>query len=488
MDDQPEPTRNQWRLNQTAEVGHEHRQEGSSVVPADDALPALEGVALSEDGVAQAFAHEHADDLRFCHGPNRWYQWDGARWKPEFTSLAYHWCRMMARRAARGTTDAGQRAILGRASFAGGVERFARSDRVFAITPDHWDRDPWLLGTPGGTVNLRTGQLCAASREDYITKQTMVTPAEPGAECPVWQHFLDEITCGDRELRRFLLQYFGYGLTGDVREECFAFLFGSGGNGKGTLLGTTARIMGDYAVSSDMATFTASKYDRHTTELAKLAGARLVTVTETEQGRVWAWPRIKEFTGNERPISARFMRQDNFEFYPVAKLVFTGNHKPHLPSTDEATARRLRLIPFQFSARAPDNTLKARLAAEAPAILRCLIDGCLDWQAHGLLRAQCEIAATSEYLAEQNLLAQWIDTRCTTGLNDTATRAALFASWAEFTQANGEQAGTSRDFGSRMRAAGFQDIKHVPGHHGERGYRGIALRAPQDTPSHWPQR
>jgi putative DNA primase/helicase len=304
----------------------------------------------------------------------------------------------------------------------------------------------------------------------------MVGPTEPGVESPTWERFLDQITCGDRQLRRFLLQFFGYGLTDDVREECLLFLFGSGGNGKGTLVRTVARIMGDYAVASDMATFTASKHDRHPTELAKLAGARMVTATETEQGRAWAWARIKELTGNERPISARFIRRDHFEFYPTAKLVFTGNHRPNLPSTDEATARRMRLVPIQFSAREPDDTLKMRLEAEAPAILRSLIDGCLDWQSHGLQRAPCEIAATNEYLAEQDLFSQWVDADCTTGPNDTATRAALFAAWVAFAAANGEAAGTSRDFGQRMRTAGFQEIKNVPSHHGMRGYRGVALK------------
>jgi putative DNA primase/helicase len=464
-------------------AGREEQGQQSSGNPLEYDLQSTPSeIHLSEDGVAQAFAEKHAHHLRFCHGPNRWFLWDGTRWRQEKTRLAYHWCRTIARNLARGTKDEWQRASLGRAAFASGVERLAQSDRVFAVTPDIWDRDPWLLGTPGGVVDLRTGKLRAASPADYISKLTMVAPSERGVECPVWERFLDEITCGDLELRHFLWQFLGYTLTGDVREECLLFLFGLGRNGKGTLIRTVARVMGDYAVASDMTTFTASKTDRHPTELAKLAGARLVTATETEQGRTWAWSRIKELTGNERPISARFMRRDHFEFYPTAKLVFTGNHKPNLPSTDEATARRMRLVPFEFVARAPDNTLKMRLEAEAPAILRWLIEGCLDWQANGLHRAQCEIAATSEYLAEQDLFSQWVDTDCTTHVNDTATRAELFASWAAFAEANGEAAGTSRDFGQRMRAAGFLEIKNVPGRHGTRGYRGVGLKVSPNPP------
>jgi putative DNA primase/helicase len=461
----------------------DNHQDGDAALHGDVLPPELHGCELTEDGVAQAFAIERGNELRFCHGPNRWHRWDGTRWKPEKTKLAYHWVRELARRMARGIDNLKTREMLGKAAFAGGVERFAQSDRTFAVEPGVWDRDPWLLGTPGGTVDLRTGELHPPSREDFITKQTAVTPAEPGTACPIWHKFLDQITCGDPGLRRFIQQVFGYSLTGDVREECMFFLSGSGANGKGTLLGTAAHLMGDYAVASDMATFTVARYDRHPTELAKLAGARMATATETERGRTWAWARIKELTGRECRISARFMRQDFFEFPMTGKLVFAGNHKPHLPSTDEATARRMNLLPFRFKASAPDKGLKNALVPEWPAILRWAIDGCLDWQANGLLRPDCVIEATNEYLSEQDLFSQWIDAECTTGLHDNDTHKTLFKSWSDFANANGEAPGSGRDFAERMKEAGFSAVRHTPGQRGKRGYLRIAVFRPDPADS-----
>jgi putative DNA primase/helicase len=459
-----------------------HEGNGAEALRGDVLAPGRRGCELTEDGVAQAFAIERGNELRFCHGPNRWYQWDGTRWKVEPTRLAFDWVRELARRMSRGT-DNKTRAVIGKANFAGGVERFVQSDRTFAVNPDLWDRDPWLLGTPGGTVDLRTGELRAPSREDYITKQTAITPAEPGTPCPLWHQFLDQITCGDRGLRRFIQQIFGYCLTGDVREECMFFLHGSGANGKGTLLGTMAHVLGDYAVASDMATFTVAKYDRHPTELAKLAGARMVTATETEQGRAWAWSRIKELTGNECAISARFMRRDNFEFWVTFKLVFAGNHKPPLSSTDEATERRVNMLPFRFTARNPDNELKGRLSAEYPAILRWGIDGCLDWQANGLLRPNCVIEATRDYLDQQDLFTQWVDAECSTGLHESDTHRALFASWSKFAAADGAPAGNGNDFHERMVGAGYKPVRHTPGQRGRRGYLGITVARP--APADW---
>ncbi len=74
-------------------------------------------------------------------------------------------------------------------------------------------------------------------------------------------------------------------------------------------------------------------------------GARLVTASETEQGRGWAEAKVKAITGGD-PVTARFMRQDNFTFSPQFKLMIAGNHAPSLRNVDEAMRRRLNILPF----------------------------------------------------------------------------------------------------------------------------------------------
>jgi putative DNA primase/helicase len=128
-------------------------------------------------------------------------------------------------------------------------------------------------------------------------------PAETPA-CRLWLGFLDDATRGDAALIRFLRQWCGYALTGDIREHALLFIFGPGGNGKSVFLNTVSRIMGDYAITAAMDSFTASNSDRHPADLAMLRGARLVCVSETEEGRAWAENRIKQLTGGD-PIAAR---------------------------------------------------------------------------------------------------------------------------------------------------------------------------------------
>jgi putative DNA primase/helicase len=165
----------------------------------------------------------------------------------------------------------------------------------------------------------------------------------------------------------------------------FVFAYGTGANGKSTFIGTIQKIFGDYATVADMATFLASNNDRHPTELAKLSGARLVIATETQPGRAWDEAKIKAITGGEKQ-TARFMRQDFFDFDPTFKLFISGNHKPRLRNVDEAMRRRMLLVPFtvEIPKAERDPKLMEKLRAEWPAILRWALNGCLEWQRIGL--------------------------------------------------------------------------------------------------------
>ena len=109
------------------------------------------------------------------------------------------------------------------------IERLARADRRHAATVEQWDADPWLLNTPGGTVDLRTGKLHRHQSGQYLTK---ITGASPGNDCPLWRCFLDRVTDGNYELQAFLQRVIGYCLTGSTREHALFFLYGTGANGK----------------------------------------------------------------------------------------------------------------------------------------------------------------------------------------------------------------------------------------------------------------
>jgi putative DNA primase/helicase len=418
------------------------------------------GADPSEDDIALAFTDRHRESLRFDHDLGLWLEWDGARWRPDNRHRAFTYARTIAR----------QHGAAGKANFASGVERFARADPVHAVNSDIWDADPMLLGTPGGVIDLRTGRLQRARPDTFMTKLTSCTPDSSPPE--LWLRFLKEALADDDDAIRFLKLWAGYCLTGDTREHALIFLHGLAGTGKSVFLNTLAAILGDYAVTAPMETFTASKFDRHSTELAMLKGARLVTASETEEGRQWAEARIKQITGGD-PITARFMRQDNFTFRPQFKLTIVGNHAPRLTNPDDAMRRRFNILGFNIKPHAPDLQLEEKLRAEHPRILAWAIEGCLEWQKGGLVRPAAVQDATTEYFAGEDLMGQWLADRCTMRSGAFELPAKLYHDWQSYAQGNGEDPGTAIGFGKKMAKRGLPSRVS----NGTRAHYGVELRS-----------
>lgn len=446
--------------------------------PRQDSGSSLDGV-VTEDTAAVRYAALHAGRLRFCHDHRTWFEWTGASWRQNKTGLAFQWARELARELAQPYADEPKvLAVLGKTAFAAGVERFARSDPAFAVTHDAWDADLWLLGTPGGTVDLRTGELREPDPADGITKLTAVAPAD-APDCPLWLDFLDQATKGDAQMIRLLRQLAGIALTGVTREHILPFAFGGGGNGKGVMVNTLAHVMGDYAVVAAMDTFMASHGDKHSTDLAMLRGARLVTASETEEGRSWAESRIKQMTGGD-PITARFMRADNFTYVPQFLLLIMGNNQPNLNNVDDAMRRRFIMLPFENKPERPDPDLPERLRAEWPAILRWAIEGCLDWQMNGLVRSERDRAATEAYFANQDSFGQWLTEECDCDPGNeykTGGSTELFNAWSAFARRVGDNPGTIKSFPERMEKRGFEKVHRKVG----RVWLGVRLKQRQ----HW---
>ena len=435
---------------------------------------ALGDFMLNEDGVALAFTEEHKGRLLYDHQSCSWFVWTGSVWKREQTQLAFSWARQVCRAAAqRLEPDDKVKHLLAKASAAAAVERFAKSDREFAVETDTWDRDPWLLGSPGGTINLRTGELQDADPADRITKMVAVSPAPSGTPHPLWTKFLEEATGGDKELQAFLQRLAGYCLTGQVTEEILSFIYGDGGTGKGTFIGTLVAILHEYAVSVPIEVFTAGTRLNLEYYRAEMAGARVVTASETETGATWAESQIKEMTGNETPLSGRHPYGKPFTFMPMFKIVLVGNHAPRLKGRSKAMERRLRIVPFKHKPATPDLTLKERLRAEYPAVLRWMIDGCLEWQRTGLRSAPAVDAETVAYFEQQDTFGRWLEERCLTGSTLSEKPSKLLSDFITWAKESNEAPLTSGDFREMIeRSAGLRYTKS----NGLQTVRGIGLK------------
>jgi len=185
-------------------------------------------------------------------------------------------------------------------------------------------------------------------------------------------------------------------------------------------------------------------------------------------------------------MRARFMRQDEFEFLPVLKLLIIGNHKPVLHNVDDAMRRRFNIVPFTRKPERPDHHLDEKLRAEWPGILRWMIDGCLDWQANQLVRPQTVLAATSKYFGEQDLVAHWVEEKCDAEPGNewkSAKTGELYESWAAFAKASGEDPRTKRAFSDELKKRRFEPHK---GTGGIRIFKGIRLKPPPTSDKETP--
>jgi putative DNA primase/helicase len=214
--------------------------------------------------------------------------------------------------------------------------------------------------------------------------------------------------------------------------------------------------MHDYGVEAAMETFASGGgYDRHPEELARLAGMRLVVASETEDGHYWKEARIKTLTGGDM-ITARFMRQNSFDFRPQFKLMFFGNHAPLIKNLDKGIQRRFVIVPFCRKPAEPDLQLDDILKKESAGILRWMINGAVDWYAKGLIIPKAITEATTKYFDEQNVFGQWIEENCVVNPQIYDRSVDLFQDWAIFAKNHGEEAGNQRRFVERLRFAGFE--------------------------------
>ena len=421
----------------------------TSALNAGMLVPLSQNAELSEDRIAQVFSEKHGQDRKFCHTSGLWFHFNGTYWEKSDKGSEREIIRQIARK------ESGGRASFAKNSVVSGVENLAKNDHAHAVTSDFWDQNPYLLGTPAGTVHLKTGELLPANAHEGITKVTACGPEQGVPE--LWLKFLHEAAGGDPELVAYLQRMCGYILTGDTCEHALFFVHGFGGNGKSVFLNTLAGIMKDHATTASMDTFVASQFQSHTADLAMLKGARLVSASETEDGKAWAESRIKQMTGGDK-ITARFMHKNFSTYQPLFKLLIVGNHAPELGFVDDAIRRRFNILPFIHKPKNPDKHLESKLKEEWPQILNWMIQGCLEWQREGLNPPSSVLAATKQFFDDQDAFSQWVSANCMVDVKNPSLKTPcrdLYQSWCDFARESSEFSGSPKSFGSRLKRIGI---------------------------------
>ncbi len=458
-------------------VSQSHAGLGPFPTLTNDQLdPGQKPVSCSEDDLAHRFAERFHNHFRFAPSRGGWMRWSGSVWQPDNLNQVRDCIRHTCRAVALQVQDKKAAARISSERTMMSVERLSRTDPIFVTAEQTWDVGPMVINTPKGILDLETGSL---ARHEPSHRHTRLAGASPEGECPIWRRFIAEITDGSPELISYLQRLCGYCLTGSMIEQVYFFFCGTGANGKSVFLAVLEHLLGDYAATAALDTFTAGTGDRHPTDLAGIAKARVAIVSETEHGKAWAESRIKAITGGDR-LRVRFLHRDFFEIDPTFKIIVAGNSRPRLRGVGEAMRRRLHLIPFDVTIppEKRDKDLVSKLKMEKDGIINWMLDGCRAWQQIGLSPPAIVQKAANAYFEDEDLIGQWIDDACQLSSAHWARSSDLYASWKTWSENRGIEAGSQRSFGEELRTRGFSSMRTPR----IRGWSGIALRSGNDLP------
>ncbi|MFJ9691061.1 phage/plasmid primase, P4 family [Kitasatospora sp. NPDC101183] len=445
---------------------------------------ALYGKAGTDVDRAEYAARKLAGRLMYCEGPG-WYAWDGRVWVNDSTrdAVARRKVHELSAELLRYAADT--QAANGRDAIEA-AQALRSSHRISALLTElqampgirrsvaELDGPTHLLSFSNGTVDLRDGAIRPHDPADLLTRLVDVE-YDPDAPAEEWESFLTSCHPDDPEMPGFLRRLAGYAITGETREECLAFFYGSGANGKGAFTETLSHHFADITTTQDAAFWEKQRHERNGSLMAKLHGARLVVTGEVKAARMDE-AFVKGFTAADLQ-TANQKYKPAYDFRPVSLLIMSGNDKPVIEGTDEGIWRRFRLVPWEESfADRPDKGLKPRLksAQAAPGIAAWAVRGAVEWHAEGLRPHQRISEATNDYREESDPFAEWAE-----GAFEAAPDGAV---------SNKEIEASAKAYGLRGQGRKFSDavLRHVGGerpakafrHHGRavRGLRGVRLR------------
>jgi putative DNA primase/helicase len=445
----------------------------------------LAGFNLTDLGNSERFVAHHGEDVRYCYPWSTWLVWTGGRWESDEAGRAHRLAKEAVRgiyqEAAEAEDEDRRKALAKYAARSESADKIramlelARSE--LPVSPDELDADPLLLNTKSGTIDLRTGELREHRREDLITK---LAPVEYDLEAsaPTWARTLEHVLPAS-EVRAFFKKLCGYAISGVVSEHVLPVLYGTGANGKSTVLNALLSAVGDYGMQAAPDLLVAKK-GAHPTEVADLFGMRLVASIEVEDGRRLAEALVKSLTGGDK-VRARRMRQDFWEFEPTHTAFLCTNHKPEIRGTDNAIWRRIRLIPFTetIPPAEQDKKLPEKLRAELSGILRWMVEGCLEWQREGL-QAPAEVRkATAGYRSEMDVIGAFLADECEVGDDYRASFKTVYERYAEWCADGGEKSEKARKFNALLKQRGrFEGRRSGPG--GSNEWHGLRLLKKQN--------
>ena len=445
--------------------------------------------SYDDTGNAERFTDIHGEILRYSYVRKSWYFYNGKIWctdqQGKIKNMADEVIEKMKHEkiyVADDTTEEEamklfRRHIKNTRNHSGKTNMIKESEHLVPIQPEAFDNDLHLFNVQNGYIDLKKGTLHEHDKDKYFTKISNVEYTDK-ADCPMWEEFLRQIFDGDTELIDYMQRAVGYSLSGSTEEQMMFILHGNGRNGKSVFLDIVTELFGTYSTNiQPQAIMVKQQSSNANPDIAKLAGARLVTTTEPNDGNRFDEGLIKQLTGGDR-VTARFLYEDEFEFTPQFKLWMATNHKPFIRGTDDGIWRRMAIVPFsvQIPEHKVDRKLTHKLRREITAIMQWAVEGYLKWQQDGLKEPIIIKQQRDEYRTEMDSIEAFIQECCTLDNKSSVQASALFQAYDDWSRTNNEYRMSSTKFGREV-GKKFPKFRSNGTY-----YKGIAIRDGHEKP------
>lgn len=426
------------------------------------------GFEWSEMGMANLFGMLYPNEARYCPEHKSWYTYfDGAWRKDEGAILVSEklkdFVRLMILYCGEIEDDDLRKNYT---SFVNKMGDRRMRDRILKdvtgelrISAVEFDANPYLINCLNGTYELRDFSFREHRYDDFITMQTNFRHTiSRDVKCERWEKFIDEVTQGDKDKSDFLQRALGYSMLGMSNEECMFILHGkTTRNGKSTLLNTIEYMLGDYAKVAPVGMICRGDRQKDaeaaSPTLAGLKGKRFVTMSESNEYGKLDEEKIKQLTGGEE-ISARALYQSAITFKPQFTLWLSCNDLPMVTDKSLFASERIKVIEFNrhFSQKEQDTHLKDELTSpEAMSgIFMWLVRGYIRYKERGLVMADDLKEVVSKYERDNDLVLQFLESRCDRDENSTIKAKDLYNSFKLWAKSEGAYVLSARKFNSEM--------------------------------------
>lgn len=389
----------------------------------------LNQILLTDAGNAQLFQIKYSDDVRYCRTVKSWLYFDGKKWTLDtmghitqyaLTTIIEARVELMKQSKEPKEIekiDQYYTSCTNKNKLDSMIDLASRIPALH-ININLFDNHKFKINLNNGTYDLLEDRFYAHTKQDFFSINSPVD-FNPYAQCDLFHQFLSTTFSHNQDLIQFIQKALGMCLSGDITEQAMFILYGTGANGKTTLLETISHILGDYASAANFKTFIETKNDNVRNDLARLRDKRMVTAVEANSKAKLDEALIKSVTGGDK-IVARFLYKEEFEYYPQFKLFLATNHKPIIGASDYGIIRRIRFVPFnhRYTGDQVDRTIGDKLKLEASGILNWLLEGLRIWRREGLGYPKVIKEATENYLSSIDIIGNFINDCCVLNIDD----------------------------------------------------------------------